>query len=113
MHRRLLAITLILAAIVQGPTLTYAATLGAGLAGAVSHDCGERAPAAGDGCQGCCLDAAMLSCAAQCQVPVMSAVLPAISPTTRTAGRGVIVPDPGIGPFADHKSPHPLRPPIL
>lgn len=113
MHRRLLAITLILATIFQGPALAYAATLGASMGDAITHACGGQSLADGSDCESCCSHGAMPSCAAQCPVPVSAAALLALPTTQRTALRGIIVSDLRIGSFAEHDPPHPLRPPIL
>jgi hypothetical protein len=113
MHRRLLAIALILATILQGPALAYAMTLGASMGDAITHACGGQSLTDGSDCQSCCTHGAMPSCSAQCPVPVSAAVLLTLPTTQRTALRGIIVPDLGIGPFAEHDPPHPLRPPIV
>jgi hypothetical protein len=113
MHRRLLAIALILATIFQGPGLAYAATFGASMGDAITHACGGQSLTDGSDCQSCCSHGTMPSCAAQCPVPVSAAVLLTLPATQRTALRGIIVPDPGIGPFAEHDPPHPIRPPIV
>ena len=113
MHRRLLAIALILTAIFQGPALAYASTLGAGMGDAITHACGGQLLADGNDCQSCCSHGATPSCAAQCPVPVSAAVSLALPIMRRTALRGIIVPEVGIDPFAEHNPPHPLRPPIV
>jgi hypothetical protein len=113
MHRRLLALALILATIFQGPALAYATTLGASMGDAITHACGGQIFADGSDCQNCCTHGAMPSCAAQCPVPASAAVLLTLPMMHRTALRGVIVPDLGISPFAEHDPPHPLRPPIV
>jgi hypothetical protein len=113
MNRRLFAIALILATIFQGPALVYAATVGASMSDAITHACGGQPLTDGSDCQSCCTHGAMPSCSAQCPVPVSAAVLLSPPTTQRAALRGIIVPDLGIGPFAEHDPPHPLRPPIV
>lgn len=114
MHRRLIAIALILAAVLQGPALAYAVTLGSSTIGdAITHACNGQTFAEGGDCDSCCSNGEMPSCAAQCPVPV-TAVVPLTLPTAvQIALNGVVIPDPGIAPFADHDPPHPLRPPIV
>ena len=113
MHRRLLAMALILATFLQGPALTYAATLGASMGDAITHACGAVTLNNGNDCEACCSNGSMPSCAAQCPVPVTAAVPLMIPSSVRIAVLGVLIPDPGITPFADHDPPRPLRPPIL
>jgi hypothetical protein len=113
MNRRLLAIALILATIFQGPALVYAATVGASMGDAITHACAGQRLTGGSDCQSCCTHGAMPSCSALCPVPVSAAVLLSPPTTQRPALCGIIVPDLGIGPFAEHDPPHPLRPPIV
>jgi hypothetical protein len=114
MHRRLIAIAMLLATVLQGPALTYAATLGSSsIADAITHACSGQALPDGTDCDTCCSHGAMPSCAAQCPVPFGAAV-PLTFPTVlRIAARGVLIPEAGIAPFVDHDPPHPLRPPIV
>ena len=107
-HRRLIAIALILAAIIQGPALAYAATLGATLADAMTHACNGQALTDGSDCQSCCSHCAMPSCAAQCPVPVSAAPLLTLPTLQPAAPRGIMVPDLELGPFSEHEPPHPL-----
>jgi len=113
MRCRLFAIALILVTILQGPALAYAATLGANMGDAITHACAGQSLTDGSDCQSCCTHGAMPSCAAQCPVPVSAAVLLTLPTAQRIALRGIIVPDLGIRPFAEHDPPHPLRPPIV
>ena len=114
MNHRLLATVLILAAILQGPALAYAATLGSSSVGdAITHTCNGQTLAGGSDCDSCCSHGTMLSCAAQCLVPVAAAVPLSIPSSVRIAVVGVLIPDPGMARFADHNPPHPLRPPIV
>jgi len=113
MNRRLLAIALILATIFQGPALVYAATVGASMGDAITHACGGQPLTDGSDCGTCCSHGAMPSCVAQCPGVVSAAVLPTLLTTQRTALRGVVISELGIGPFAEHDPPHPLRPPIV
>lgn len=113
MHRRLLAITLILATVFQGPALTYAATSGASVGDAITNSCGGVSLHDSNDCEACCSHGAMPSCAAQCPVPVSAAPLLSLATSQRTAVWGIIVADIGVAPFAEHDPPHPLRPPIV
>ena len=114
MYRRLLAVALILVTALQGPALTYAATLGStGSGDSTMRACGSYTLPDGNDCITCCFHGSMPSCAAQCSVPVTAAV-PLMLPTSlRIALHGGVLPDAGIAPFAEHDPPHPLRPPIV
>lgn len=114
MRRRLLAISLILAAVLQGPALTYAATLGSSSIGdAITHTCDGQTLPDGNDCGTCCSHGAMPSCAAQCPVPVGAAVLLMFPKSQRIAAGQLVVPDAVIAPFAQYDPPRPLRPPIV
>jgi hypothetical protein len=117
MQRRLLAIALMLATIVQGTALAYATTLGRGVDHAMTHACDGHSPtAARDGvreCPGCPAHGSILACAAHCAVS-SSVAVPMTPPSLqRAALLAVLVADPGVGPFAEYDAPHPLRPPIV
>ena len=114
MRHRLLAIAMILASLLQGPALTYAVTLGSSSIGdAITHACGGQVLADGSDCDTCCAHGSMPSCAAQCPVPAGAAMPLVLLTSVRMALRGVVIPDAGVSPFADHDPPHPLRPPIV
>jgi hypothetical protein len=114
MHRRLIAIALLLAAVLQGPALTYAATLGSGSVGdAITHACGGQTLPDRLDCGTCCSHGAMPSCAAQCPVPVGAAVPLAVSTSLRIAEGGLVIPDARVAPFADYDPALLLRPPIV
>jgi hypothetical protein len=117
MQRRLLTIALMLAAIVQGSALAYAANLDQNVGHAMTHACDgqsqSQAPDAVRDCPGCPSHGSILSCAEHCSVSSSVAVPMTLPPMERTASIGVIVADPGVGPFAEHDAPHPLRPPIV
>ena len=114
MYRRLLAIALILATLLQGPALTYAATLGSSSIGdAITHTCEGQSLPDGNDCGTCCSHGALPSCAAQCPVPVSPAVPSVCVGSLRIPMHGVVFPDAGIASFTDHNPPRPLRPPIV
>jgi hypothetical protein len=104
---------LILAAIFQRGPPWFAATVGTSMGDAIMRSFGGELLARGSDCGACCSHGGRPSCNAQCPVPVSAAVWLTHSATQRTALRGIIVPDLGIGPFAEHDPPHPLRPPIV
>jgi len=113
MHRRLIAIALMLAVFIQGPALAYAATLGAAMSDATTQACNGQVHTEGSDCQSCCAHGAMPSCATQCPAPASAA--PVLTPPTleRAVPRGIMVPDLKLAPFSEHAPPHPLRPPIV
>jgi hypothetical protein len=112
MHRRLLAIALMFATMVQGTALAYATTSVERVGTAMSHHCDEQMTAGAHHAP-CCEHRGTVSCAVHCSIP-SSVALPATLPATlRTAVLAIIVPDPGAGSFAEHDPPHPLRPPIV
>ena len=114
MNRRLLAIALLLATVLQGPALVYAATLGSSSIGdALTHTCNGQTLTDGSDCDTCCSHRAMPSCPAQCPVPIGAAVPLTIPSSMRISVLGVLIPDPGIAPFADHDPPLHFRPPIV
>ena len=111
--RRLIALALVLATVLQGPTLAFAATLGASMGDSLTHACGGQTLADESDCEACCSHGAMPSCAAHCPVPVIAAVLPTLPTSQRIAVHSVVIQDTGMAPFADHDPPNPLRPPIV
>ena len=108
-----LAAVLLLLTALQGPGFAFAESLGGSRdLGATSH-CNGSMPPGGKHCESCCGHGAMPSCATQCVVPSSAALPPTLPSSIRIAVRGVVVPDLGVAPFADHALTHPLRPPIL
>jgi len=117
MQRRLLAVTLMLATLVQGMAFAYATTVGPNVGRSMTHACdGQSLTEAREevrDCPGCPSHGSILACAEHCSVS-SSVAVPMTPPSMqRTALLGVIVADPGVAPFAEHDAPHPLRPPIL
>jgi hypothetical protein len=114
MYRRLLAIMLLVATVIQGPALSYAATLGSSSLGdAITRTCGGQSLPDGIDCGTCCSHGAMASCATQCPVPAGAAVPLTLPASLRTAEGGLIVPNARVVPFADHDPALLLRPPIV
>jgi len=117
MQRRLLTIALMLATIVQGGALAYAGTLDQSVGHLMTHACDgqsqSQAPDAVSDCPGCTSHGSILSCAEHCSVASSVAVPMTLPPLERSTRVGVLVADPGVGPFAEHDAPHPLRPPIV
>lgn len=114
MHRRLVAIALILVTILQGPAIVYAGTLGSSTLGdALTHACNGQTLGEGSDCDSCCSHGAMPSCAAQCSVPVTAAFPLKLPTAVRILSNSVVIPDFGIAPFVSADPPHPLRPPIV
>ena len=114
MHRRLLAAVLLLTTVLQGPALTYAASLGTnGIGDAPTRACADYTLPDTRDCDACCSHGSMPSCASQCPLPTGAAVPPALAASIRIAVRGILIPDAGVAPFADHTPRHPLRPPIV
>lgn len=113
MHRRLIAIALILATLLQGPVAAYAASLGSsGIGSAITHSCGTQVLADGSECDACCSHGLITSCSVHCPVPTTAAVPLALPASLRVDMRGTLIPDPGVAPFVDHDPRNPLRPPI-
>jgi hypothetical protein len=111
-HRRFFAILLLLTAVLQGPVLTYAATLrSTGIGDSIARTCGDYTVSSEKACQDCCGHGSMLSCVAQCAIP--GSAIPMGSATlVRIAARGTLIRDAGVAPFAQRDPPHPFRPPI-
>ena len=112
MHSRLIALLVLLATVMQGPALGYAASLGSS-SDAVNHACADLTLLDRQACDACCTHGAMPSCAAQCPVLTGVAVPLSLPNSLRIAVRGALIPDAGVAPFAEHDPPHPLRPPIV
>ena len=114
MHRSLLASVLLLTTVLQGPALTYAAALGTnGIGDAATQGCAVYTLPDGRDCDACCSHDSMPSCASQCPVPTGAAVPLTLAASIRIAVRGIVIPDAGVAPFAEHSPQHPLRPPIV
>ena len=114
MYPRKFAIVLLLAMVLQGPALTYAATLGSSSVGdAITSNCGGQTLPDGIDCGTCCSHGAMLSCAAQCPVPVGTAGPLSLPASLRIAVGRPVVPDDCVKPFADYDPTLLLRPPIV
>ena len=112
MHRRLIAILVLLATLLQGPVLAYGAALESG-GNAASHVCPDYTRADSKDCDACCTHGSMPSCVVQCQAAVGAAAPLSLPTSLRIAIRRTLIPDTGVAPFADHSPPHPLRPPIV
>ena len=114
MYRRRIAIALLFATVLQGPALTYAVTLGSNSVGdAITRTCGGQTLPDGIDCGTCCSHGAMLSCAAQCPVPVGTAGPLSLPASLRIAVGRPVVPDDCVKPFADYDPTLLLRPPIV
>ena len=114
MHRSLLASVLLLTTVLQGPALMYAAALGTnGIGDAATQGCAVYTLPDGKDCDACCSHGSMPSCASQCPVPTGAAVPLTLAASIRIAVRGIVIPDAGVAPFAEHSPQHPLRPPIV
>jgi hypothetical protein len=114
-YRRLILIGLLLATVLQGPVLTYAAaTLGSnGIHNSATQACGGLTVLDEKNCERCCGHGSMPSCLMQC-VAVPGAVIPLMSKTSFWIGaRGSLIPDAGAAPFPERDPPHPFRPPIV
>jgi hypothetical protein len=109
---RLIAAIVLLVAVLHGPALSFAAALGTG-GDAASQACSENTLSDGKDCDTCCTRGSMPSCTAQCPVPVGTALPAAFPMMIRVALHGIVIPDVGVAPFADHSPPHLLRPPIV
>ena len=112
MHRRLLAMVLLFATALQGPVLTFAASIGGDANHGAVH-CDWHLWPDGKDCKSCCSHGSMPSCATQCTVLADAAVPLAFLVTQRIAIRGLAVPDTGATSFQDRTPSHPLRPPIV
>lgn len=110
MYRRLIAIALLLIAVLQGPVLSYAATIES-VGESVSRPCGGHMLAEKH-CDTCCTHGSIPSCTAQCPVPVGAAAPLTLPSLIRIPLRGAAIPEAGAAAFAQFDAPRPLRPPI-
>ena len=114
MHRVLTSIVLCLVALLQGPALTYAATVGSIDSGdSLLRVCNGKVVQDDKICDACCSHGSMPSCMVQGSVPTGPTVPPALAASLRIAIDPVIIPDGGAAAFAEYTPPHPLRPPIV
>lgn len=112
MHRRLIAIALLLITVLQVPALAYSAIMNAGVAEA-HHACGGFAMPEGKTCDTCCSEGSMQSCATHCLLPVGATLVQALPSLLRMPTSKTVIPDAGVTAFTDHAPQHPFRPPIL
>jgi hypothetical protein len=112
MNRRWVIILLLLVTVLQGPALTYAASLGSG-AGNTIQGCDDYTFSNGKDCDSCCSHGSMPSCVVQCAIPAGAAPAFKLPLMLRVGVRGVLLPDIGVARFAEHALPRPLRPPIV
>jgi hypothetical protein len=110
-NRRLFAVLLLLTAALQGPLLTYAASLSA-TEGFVTRSCADQTQFNAKACEDCCGSDLMTSCLLQC-LATGAAISVAHGIPIRVAAGSLLVPDTGIAPFAERDPPHPFRPPIV
>ena len=117
MNRRAVILIVLIAVLFQGPTLSYAVTLGAADGMPVSQStsafCGASRAAGFEQCDSCCSHGFMLSCAASCLISADAAGPLSAPVVLRSPVRSVLLPDPDVTRFVDHHPPHLLRPPIL
>ena len=109
-YSRLIAAALLLVTVLQVPGLAYSTTLNGGVD--QSHHVCDNLAADDQNCDSCCSQG-MTSCAAQCLAPTSAAMPLTLPPALRIAARGIVIIDAGLAPFAQHISPHLLRPPIV
>ncbi len=117
MNRRAVILLVTIAVLFQGPTLSYAMTLGAAEANPVSRTdpayCGASREAGSEQCDLCCSHGFMLSCAASCLISADAAGPLSTPHVLRIPVLGALLPDADVTTFVDHHPPHLLRPPIL
>lgn len=115
MHRRLIVIAVLLATVLQGPVLTYAAATLAtnGSHTSATQACGGLAVLDEKTCERCCGQGPMPSCLVQCAV-ALGAAIPMMSETSFwITVHGKLLPEAGAAPFPERDPSHPFRPPIV
>jgi hypothetical protein len=116
MHRRAAILLVMIAVLFQGPTLSYAVTLGSAgnsVSQSMSAYCGASKAVGLEQCDSCCSHGFVLSCGASCLISADSAGPLSTPVVLRIPVHGALLPDPDVTRFVDHHPPHLLRPPIL
>jgi hypothetical protein len=117
MNRRAVILLVMIAVLFQGPTLSYAMTLGSADGSSVNQSmsayCGASKAVGLERCDSCCSHGFMLSCGASCLISADTGG-PLCAPVVlRIPVHSALPPDPDVTRFVDHHPPHLLRPPIL
>lgn len=117
MNRRAVILLVMIAVLFQGPTLSYAVTLGAADGIPVNQStsalCGASKAVGLEQCDSCCSHGFMLACAVSCLISADAAGPLSTPVALRIPVTGALLPDADVTSFVDHHPPHLLRPPIL